>query len=168
MPRKTRWENYISAREKGFDVSTSQRPEYNALHDKNMRRYFENEAIQDHLWRTGQIDRMGRVIDLEKNKSKLRIIEKEFSTAEKKEVLRRKEEDEWREMVTKLRMQQLEGAQKMKKIHQLKQDRIINEEITAIAKEAFGISDNSTKTRRVVAVMGKGANQKLHRNNEMS
>ena len=115
-----------------------------------------------------KIDRMGRVIDLEKNKSKLRIIEKEFSTAEKKEVLRRKEEDEWREMVTKLRMQQLEGAQKMKKIHQLKQDRIINEEITAIAKEAFGISDNRTKTRRVVAVMGKGANQKLHRNNEMS
>ena len=52
--------------------------EYNALRDPNMRHYFENRAVQTHLYATGQIDKAGRVIDLERNKSKFHIIEQEF------------------------------------------------------------------------------------------
>jgi len=52
--------------------------EYNALTDPNMRHYFENRSVQKHLYNTGQIDRAGRVIDLERNKSKFHIIEQEF------------------------------------------------------------------------------------------
>lgn len=43
-----------------------------------------------------QIDREGRVVDLDKNKGKLQIIEQEFKKAEKEEELRMKEEAEIR------------------------------------------------------------------------
>lgn len=111
------------------------------------------------IWTLFQkIDRMGRVIDLEKNRSKLRIIENEFQNAETKENLRRKEEDEFREMVRKLRMQQLLDAQKIKKVHHIKQDRIIRDEITAIAKEAFGMSVSSTGKARSIVAKGNRPN----------
>ena len=61
-----------------------------------MRHYFENKHTQYLLYKTGQIDKHGRVIDLEKNKSKLFILEKEFTTAEKLEEQRQKEEMEMR------------------------------------------------------------------------
>jgi hypothetical protein len=43
-----------------------------------------------------KIDRNGRVIDLEKNKGKLHIIEQEFKAAERIEFWRQKEEEEMR------------------------------------------------------------------------
>ena len=43
-----------------------------------------------------QIDRAGRVIDYEKNKARLAIIEQEFKQAEKAEALRKKEEEDLR------------------------------------------------------------------------
>ena len=43
-----------------------------------------------------QIDKSGRIIDLEANKAKLSIIEQEFKTAEKEELLRLEEEEEMR------------------------------------------------------------------------
>lgn len=45
---------------------------------------------------SGQIDRCGRVIDLERNKSKLHIIEQEFKAAERLEYWRKKEEEDMR------------------------------------------------------------------------
>mmetsp|Transcript_40861 Transcript_40861/g.52668 ORF Transcript_40861/g.52668 Transcript_40861/m.52668 type:complete len:110 (-) Transcript_40861:267-596(-) len=87
--------------EAGFDLSTcktsgSKLPEYNALFDPNMRHFFENRVVQKHLQRTGQIDMGGRVIDLERNKGKLHIIEQEFKAAEKIETWRQKEEEDMR------------------------------------------------------------------------
>ena len=70
--------------------------EYNALFDPNMRHYFENKKIQSHLYRSGQIDSNGRVIDIDKNKSKMIILEKEFRAAELAEQRRIQEEMEMR------------------------------------------------------------------------
>lgn len=67
---------------------------YNALYDGNMRHFFENSVVQSHLYRTGQIDKAGRVIDLDKNASKLHIIEKEFQNAERAEGRRQRDEEE--------------------------------------------------------------------------
>mmetsp|Transcript_5792 Transcript_5792/g.13353 ORF Transcript_5792/g.13353 Transcript_5792/m.13353 type:complete len:111 (+) Transcript_5792:197-529(+) len=87
MSRRTRARTQAAqAREGGWDLSscrTATMPSYNALYDPNMRHYFENTTIQSHLYKTGQIDKSGRVIDLERNKSKLNIIEREFKEAEK-------------------------------------------------------------------------------------
>lgn len=52
------------------------------------------------LYRTGQIDANGRVIDLDKNKSKLAILEREFKEAEKTEEKRQREELEMRVSVS--------------------------------------------------------------------
>ena len=92
-------EEILRKRENDFtlgNVGAVKLPSYNALMDPNMRHYFENKHTQYLLYKTGQIDKHGRVIDLEKNKSKLFILEKEFSTAEKLEEQRQKEEMEMR------------------------------------------------------------------------
>ena len=86
-------------REEGFDLnslSSSKLTEYHALNDSNMRHYFENPNIQRLLYQTGQIDRHGRVINLEKNKAKLHILEREFNNAEKIEERKLKEEYDMR------------------------------------------------------------------------
>lgn len=77
-------------------LSVKRPEEYNALRDPNMRHYFQNRAVQSHLYKTGQIDKSGRVIDFERNKSKLHIIEQEFKAAEKVEFWRKREEEEMR------------------------------------------------------------------------
>lgn len=69
---------------------------YNALYDPNMRHFFESKRNQHLLYNTGQIDRHGRIIDLDKNKAKLHILEREFKEAEKIEERRQKEEMEMR------------------------------------------------------------------------
>lgn len=92
-------EEILRKKESGFtlgNVNTVRLNSYNALFDPNMRHYFENKHTQYLLYKTGQIDQHGRVIDLEKNKSKLFILEKEFAAAEKLEEQRQKEEMEMR------------------------------------------------------------------------
>lgn len=89
----------LEKREKAFDLKNLNfvtLKEYNALNDPNMRHYFESKNNQMLLYRTGQIDAHGRVIDYEKNKSKLNILEREFQEAERIEAKRLKEEDEMR------------------------------------------------------------------------
>lgn len=89
----------LEKKEKGFNVSGLQSvklKEYNALYDPNMRHFFESKHNQNLLYRTGQIDSHGRVIDYEKNKSKLHILEREFKEAEKVEEKRQHEEREMR------------------------------------------------------------------------
>jgi hypothetical protein len=89
----------LEKREKGFNTSALQSvrlKEYNALYDPNMRHFFENKHNQALLYKTGQIDSHGRVIDYEKNKSKLHILEREFKEAEKVEEKRQQEEKEMR------------------------------------------------------------------------
>ena len=89
----------LKERESGFDLNSiphAKLPEYNALHDPNMRHYFENSNIQRLLYSSGQIDKYGRVINLEKTKAKLHILEREFKEAERMEEIRQKEEMEMR------------------------------------------------------------------------
>ena len=89
----------LKKREEGFDVrnmGAAKLPEYNALFDPNMRHFFENKKIQQHLYKSGQIDSHGRVIDMDKNKQKVHILEREFRKAELTEQMRMREEMEMR------------------------------------------------------------------------
>jgi hypothetical protein len=99
MSGKLNEEEVFERREKGFSLTGLQAVrlrEYNALFDPNMRHFFETKQNQYYLYRTGQIDSNGRVIDLDKSKSKLSILEREFKEAEKIEDRRQKEEMEMR------------------------------------------------------------------------
>lgn len=132
-----------SDREAGFDLSfcsTAKLPNYNSLYDPNMRHFFENKTTQRHLLKTGQIDRNGRVIDLEKNKSKLHIIEQEFKSAERIEYWRQKEEEDMRYRVQQKRHAALERARSQEKLAKLKEDRGIRREIVAATRESFGLN----------------------------
>jgi hypothetical protein len=150
-----------------------------------MRHFFENKTTQKHLLTTGQvgpsswdaskaeeahiicslfhqIDRNGRVIDLEKNKSKLHIIEQEFKSAERIEYWRQKEEEDMRvsrhsvvavlipttslivPTALQYRVQQkrhaaLERARSQDKLAKLKEDRSIRREIVSATRESFGL-----------------------------
>ena len=93
-------------------VNHSRLGEYNALHDPNMRHYFENKHVQSLLYNSGQIDRHGRVIDIRKAKGKLAVLDREFREAEKVEERRYREEMEMRYRVQKKRFEELEADDK--------------------------------------------------------
>ena len=110
-------------RERGFQLTglqSFQLKEYNALHDPNMRHFFESKNNQYLLYRTGQIDSNGRVIELDKNKSKLFILEREFKEAERIEERRQKEEMEMRYRVQRKRFNELEKMRKLEILEKLK------------------------------------------------
>jgi hypothetical protein len=115
-----------------------------------MRHFFESSSVQSHLYRTGQIDGAGRVIDLDKNKSKLHIIEKEFDHAERGEEARQKEEMEMRRRVQLKRHQALDKARKEEKLIRMKEDRKIRQEIVAATREAQGLVLPVPKSRAIV------------------
>lgn len=97
--KKLAIQDRLEKREQGFQISGLQSvklKEYNALYDPNMRHFFESKHNQGLLYKTGQIDSHGRVIDYEKNKSKLHILEREFKEAERVEEKRQQEEREMR------------------------------------------------------------------------
>ena len=97
--KKKASETALKKREAGFDIVSiphARLNEYSALHDPNMRHYFENPRVQRLLYETGQIDKHGRVISLDKNKAKLNILEREFKKAEAMEEQRLKDEEEMR------------------------------------------------------------------------
>lgn len=97
--KKILLQDRLEKKEQGFNISGLQSvklKEYNALYDPNMRHFFESKHNQNLLYRTGQIDSHGRVIDYEKNKSKLHILEREFKEAERVEEKRQQEEREMR------------------------------------------------------------------------
>ena len=126
----------------GFDLRFKNHslPAYNALYDTNLRHFFENRRIQKQLYNIGLIDQEGRVIDLEKNKAKLCIIEQEFKNAERSERLRKREEAEMRKRVQRKRHEALENARRMRRMEKMKQDRRIQREILLAAQEALGVS----------------------------
>lgn len=120
----------------GWDSSAPNRThsEYNALRDPNMRHYFENRSVQTHLYKTGQIDKAGRVIDLERNKSKFHIIEQEFKAAERLEFWRKKEESEMRHRVQQKRHEALSRSRRSERLLKMKEDRRIRQEIVRAAR----------------------------------
>ena len=125
----------LKKKEEGFslqNLGSFKLPEYNALFDPNMRHFFENSKIQNHLYNSGQIDRHGRCINLDKNKSKIAILEKEFTSAELAEEKRMKEELEMRYRVQRKRFNDLEKTRKEEILEKLKMDRAISKEIIAI------------------------------------
>ncbi|KAG9411628.1 hypothetical protein AC1031_017264 [Aphanomyces cochlioides] len=88
----------MKRREAAFDsnVHNQKLPEYNALADHNLRHFFENRKLQQHLFDVGLIDKAGRVIDPDKHKGKLAILQQEFKLAEKSELMKQREEEEIR------------------------------------------------------------------------
>ncbi|OQR86880.1 hypothetical protein ACHHYP_09816 [Achlya hypogyna] len=127
----------MKRREQGFDTNTHNQklPEYNALADHNLRHFFENQRLQNHLHDVGLIDKTGRVIDPDKHKAKLSIIQQEFKLAEKAELARQREEEEIRRRVQLRRHAALNEARKEEKINKLKEDRRLTRQIVQAAKE---------------------------------
>jgi len=150
--RSDRADGASNQKEEGFNLSfctdksaKSALNEYNALHDTNMRHYFENPVVQKHLYKTGQIDRSGRVVDLDKNKSKLHIIDQEFRHAERLEEQRRQEEEDMRARVQQKRFAALEKARSDEALRKLKDDKTLRKEIMLAYNESRGV--NQTLTR---------------------
>mmetsp|Transcript_1369 Transcript_1369/g.2218 ORF Transcript_1369/g.2218 Transcript_1369/m.2218 type:complete len:240 (-) Transcript_1369:24-743(-) len=152
MSRARGRQDEIKRREEGFNTSfctnrtsKSALTEYNALHDAHMRHYFENPVVQKHLYRTGQIDRSGRVIDLDKNKAKLHIIEQEFSAAQKLEETRLREEEEMRMRVQQKRFAVLEKARADDSLRKMKEDKALRKEIMRAYHESRGVTHTPTR-----------------------
>lgn len=149
----TKREKKLKEREIGFNtqnLAAVRLTEYNALFDPNMRHFFESKKVQQLLYNSGQIDKHGRVIDLEKNKNKLFILEREFAQAEKVEERRQKEEMEMRYRVQRKRFNELEKIRKEEILQKLKIDRDLSKEIVATMR--------STKSGAP-----KGNNEKFNR-----
>jgi len=140
MPRKKGVRKQVREmreREKGFSTAgceSTDIPEYNSLYDQNLRHYYDNRRTQQFLYKCGMIDREGRVIDQEKNKSKLFIIEQEFKHAEKEEFWRLKEEAEFRRRIQIKRHEALEQARRTQRISDLKAERKARRDRIAVAK----------------------------------
>ena len=130
-------EEYIKSRENGFNLSGAQQdrlPAYNALVDRNLRHHFENRAIQGHLNQAGLIDTRGRIVDLERQKSKLSIIEQEFKLAEKMERRKEREEEEIRRRVQMRRHEAIQEARQRDMLQKVKEEKKIAKEIVQAAK----------------------------------
>lgn len=133
----------LRQRENGFDLSGVHRerlPEYNALLDRNLRHHFEARSLQSHLNDVGLIDQRGRIVDLEKQKNKLSIIEQEFKLAEQLERRKEKEEDEIRRRVQMKRLTSLQETRQREKLLQLKEEKKIAREIVQAAKGYASVS----------------------------
>ncbi|TMW69632.1 hypothetical protein Poli38472_001788 [Pythium oligandrum] len=147
MPSSTkaskRQEEVLRQRESGFNLSgvhQEKLPSYNALLDRNLRHHFENRNVQKHLNTYGLVDQRGRIVDLEKQKSKLSIIEQEFKLAEQAERLREKEEEEIRRRVQIKRHGAIQEARQKEKLMQLKEEKKIAREIVQAAKGYSSVS----------------------------
>jgi hypothetical protein len=118
----------------GVDIN-AKLPKYNALTDPNLRHHFESRKIQSHLLKSGLIDYQGRVIDIDASKSKLAVIEREFTNAEKAEFQRMRDEAEMRRRVQKKRHEALEVSRRAEMIAKVHEDRKIRREILKIQKD---------------------------------
>jgi hypothetical protein len=136
-PTERRRTNKIKALEGNFSIPSSilavHRTEYNALFDPNMRYFFENRNVQSLLFSSGQIDQYGRVIDLERQKSKLKILEREFRAAQMTEEKRQQDEMDMRYRVQKKRFEELEYARKEEAIHRTKLQKEIGRDIISMS-----------------------------------
>jgi hypothetical protein len=139
LAKKQKEEERLRLKEQGFqmgNLNIVKLKEYNSLYDSNMRHFFENRNVQRHLYSTGQIDRHGRVIDLEKNKAKINILEREFSRAELIEERRQQDELEMRYRVQRKRFNELERVRKEEILLKLKHDRALSKEIINTMKSS--------------------------------
>jgi hypothetical protein len=91
-----------------------------------------------------QIDRNGRVINLERARGKLHIIEQEFKQAEHSQQWREKEEAGVRQRVQAARHAALDRARREAQIARLKEDRRMRGDIVRASNEAQGLSAAAT------------------------
>mmetsp|Transcript_43832 Transcript_43832/g.74826 ORF Transcript_43832/g.74826 Transcript_43832/m.74826 type:complete len:204 (+) Transcript_43832:1136-1747(+) len=141
---------YLKERENGFDLrfmcssssSSHQRqiPTYDALRDVNMRRYFESPHVQDHLLKSGMIDPFGCIVDLEKHRSRLRVVENEIERAERLERLHEKDEEDARYLVRKERFHRIDRERRREDAERRKYERRMQLEITRMEREVLGQS----------------------------
>mmetsp|Transcript_58 Transcript_58/g.309 ORF Transcript_58/g.309 Transcript_58/m.309 type:complete len:193 (-) Transcript_58:1607-2185(-) len=103
-----------------------------------------------------QINRAGQLIDLERNKRKIIILQKEFQKAEAAQLRKRKEEDDIREKVRKERFTLIEEIKRDELRRRIRDDRSIRREIVRIGLQAQG-----TLTSRIIR-------QPRSRNGQMS
>lgn len=143
VPGRKKSREVLRQRENGFNLSgvhQERLPEYNALLDRNLRHHFEARSLQSHLNDVGLIDQRGRIVDLEKQKNKLSIIEQEFKLAEQMERRKEKEEDEIRRRVQMKRLTSLQETRQREKLLQLKEEKKIAREIVQAAKGYASVS----------------------------
>mmetsp|Transcript_14929 Transcript_14929/g.31713 ORF Transcript_14929/g.31713 Transcript_14929/m.31713 type:complete len:155 (-) Transcript_14929:236-700(-) len=140
-------EAYLKERERGFDLrfqpssnSQQQLPEYNALRDVNMRNFFESEPVQKLLLDTGQVDPFGRIISLEKHRSRLRIIENEIERAERLQRVMEKDEDDARYLVRQERFGSIERKRRLEGVERRKSETKMQLELTRVEREVLGQS----------------------------
>lgn len=74
------------------------------------------------------------MIDADRHKGKLHIIEQEFANVEREEAERRKEEEEIRRRVRVKRYEAIERAQQLERLQKIRDDRRIRSEIVRIAR----------------------------------
>ena len=151
MPRRRKGpsKRQLEKKEKGWNLNTSNvtLPTYNGLYDRNLRHHFESRAVQGNLFRLGMVDREGRVLDIEKQKSKLFIIEQEFKAAEKAEKMRMREEADMRARVQAKRHETLERGRRAERLMKIKDDRRIRSEILRAAKGEVSVPPVSPPKR---------------------
>jgi hypothetical protein len=84
----------LRKREEGFDLSglTSPRREYNSLFDEHCSYFLSSPTIRKTLYRNGFIDKEGRVIDVDRARQKLHIVENEFRQIEREHEMHMKDE----------------------------------------------------------------------------
>ena len=157
-------------RERGFnmDFRNDKLPEYNALRDTHLKHFFENRTVQTHLYETGLIDANGRVIDTEKNKSKLFIIEQEFKNAEKAEYWRKKEEEEMRRRVRLKRQETIELARRMERLRKIKEDREIQKQIAHATQSLCEVTMRTTKKKKRRSKKKKSGAKETHKSSEQN
>lgn len=132
----------IKKREEGFcsNVKSQKVSKYSALGDSNLKHYFESRRLQHHLHATGMIDDSGRILDTERHKGKIAIIEQEFKNAEIAEKRRMREEASMRKLVQAKRHAALNDARREQRLKQMKEDRVIRQEIVRAAKSYSNVN----------------------------
>lgn len=134
-------EAYLKEREDGFDMNFGTRsklPPYNALLDPNMRHYCENENVQAHLLRTGQIDAFGRIISLDNQRTRLRVIENEIARAEQFQQRLQKEEDRVRHSIQHERSREIERQRCLESVARSREEKQMRLELDRTEREILG------------------------------
>ena len=143
MSRASKKEAYLKDRENGFNMDVGMRsnfPDYNELLDSNMRHYFENESIQNHLVKTGLINQFGRIISIDKQRTRLRVVENEIARTEKMNDMLQKEEGHVRLLVQLERARGIERQRDLECVARRREEKKRKVELDQAERELLGHS----------------------------
>ena len=138
-PKSKREEARRKEREEGFDLRFScSVPEYNALRDANMRYYFESPTVQEHLLETGQVDECGRILDRERRRSRLHVVESEIARAERRQRSLEREEDHARSLVRQERFRDIDRRRRLGNVERQRLEVKNQLKLSALEREVLG------------------------------